>query len=192
MTSRAVHLEVAHSLTIDSCINAIRRFLCHRGLSQHIKSDHGTTLVGAERELRETLQALDQRKIHQSLMKEGVQWSFNPPIASHHGGFWEPFIRIVRHVLCSILKQQILDDEGLTTVFCESEAILNRQPITRVSDYPQDLQALQALQSLICTTEDAGDKSSMWQSYTRRDGYWNTSLSSRKDKSGQKPEKTSR
>lgn len=28
MTSRAVHLEVAYSLDTDSCINALRRFIC--------------------------------------------------------------------------------------------------------------------------------------------------------------------
>ncbi|XP_031425672.1 uncharacterized protein LOC116220857 [Clupea harengus] len=142
MTSRAVHLEVACSLTTDSCINAIRRFLCRRGPAQHMRSDHGTNLVGAERELREALQAMEHRKIQQTLRKEGVQWSFNPPTASHHGGFWERLIRMVRHVLCSVLKQQTLDDEGLTTVFCEVEAILNSRPITKVSDDPQDLEAL--------------------------------------------------
>ena len=49
---------------------------------------------------------------------------------------------MIRHVLCSVLKQQTLDDEGLTTVFCEVEAILNSRPITKVSDDPQDLEAL--------------------------------------------------
>lgn len=142
MTSRAVHLEMACSLTTDSCINAIRRFLCRRGQAQHMRSDNGNNLVGAERELREALKTLEQRKIHQNLMKEGVQWRFNTPIASHHGGFWELLIRMVRHVLHSVLKQQMLDNEGLTAVFCEVEAILSSRPITKVSDDPQDLEAL--------------------------------------------------
>lgn len=49
---------------------------------------------------------------------------------------------MVRHVLLSVLKQQMLDDVGLTAVFCEVEAILNSRPITKVSDDPQDLEAL--------------------------------------------------
>lgn len=142
MTSRAVHLEVACSLTTNSCINVIRRFLSHRGQAQHIRSDHGPNFVGAERELRDALQALRQRKIHQAVMKEGVQWSFSLPTASHHGGLWEHLIRMVRHVLGSVLKQQTLDDSRVTTVFCETEAILNSWPITRVSDNSQDLEAL--------------------------------------------------
>lgn len=92
--------------------------------------------------MREALQALRQRKIHQAVMKEGVQWSFSLPTASHHGGLWEHLIRMVRHVLGSVLKQQTLDDNHVTTVFCETEAILNSWPTTRVSDDSQDLEAL--------------------------------------------------
>lgn len=36
LTCRAVHLEVAHSLNTDSCINAIRRFICRRGQVKEI------------------------------------------------------------------------------------------------------------------------------------------------------------
>lgn len=45
-------------------------------------------------------------------------------------------------VLCSITNQQVLDDEGLHTVFCEVEAILNDRPITPSSEDPNDLEAL--------------------------------------------------
>ena len=48
---RAVHLEVAHTLNTDSCINAIRRFVARRGTVETMTSDNGTNLVRAEREL---------------------------------------------------------------------------------------------------------------------------------------------
>ena len=40
MSSRAVHLEVAFSLDTDSCIHALRRFVCRRGQVKHIRSDN--------------------------------------------------------------------------------------------------------------------------------------------------------
>ena len=42
----------------------------------------------------------------------------------------------------ALLKQQILDDEGLSTLMCEVESIVNGRPITKVSDDPRDLHAL--------------------------------------------------
>lgn len=142
MSSRAVHLEMAHSLDTDSCICAIRRFMCRRGQVSHIRSDNGTNLVGAEKELRKALLSMDQDKIRNSLLNDNIKWSFNPPAASHHGGVWERIIRMVRKVLWSVLQQQPLDDEGLCTILCEAEAILNSRPITTVSPDPHDLEAL--------------------------------------------------
>lgn len=142
MASRAVHLEVANSLETDACINAIRRFISRRGQVVHIRSDNGTNFIGAERELREAVGELNHERIQGALISAGVKWSFNPPAGSHHGGVWECMIRMVRRVLNSVLHQQTLDDDGLHTVMCEVEAILNDRPITQLSDDPNDLEAL--------------------------------------------------
>ncbi|XP_035989853.1 uncharacterized protein LOC118561756 [Fundulus heteroclitus] len=142
MASRAIHLEVAHSLTTDSCINAIRRFVCRRGPVRQMRSDNGTNFIGAERELREALAAIDHTKIHQALLLKEIDWIFNTPAASHHGGVWERLIRMVKRVLLSVLHQQTLDDESFQTILCEVEAILNDRPITKVSDDVNDLEAL--------------------------------------------------
>lgn len=142
MACRAVHLEVAYSLDTDSCINALRRFVCRRGQVSHLRSDNGTNFIGAERELREALAALNHSKIQRAFLQEGIKWSFNPPTASHHGGVWERIIRMVRRILTSVLHQQTLNDEGFHTVLCEVEAILNDRPITKLSGDPNDLEAL--------------------------------------------------
>lgn len=142
MTSRAVHLEVAYTLDTDSCINSVRRFICRRGPVSTFRSDNGTNFVGASRELKESLTALNHGKIQRAFLQDGIEWRFNTPSASHQGGVWERLIRSVKSVLASVLKQQTLDDEALQTVFCEVEAILNDRPITRASDDSNDLEAL--------------------------------------------------
>lgn len=120
MSSRAVHLEVAHSLDTDSCIHDLRRFVCRRGQVDHIKSVDRTNLVGARTELKKALKSLNEGKIQTAWLPNGIQWTFNPPGASHYGGVWERLIRSVRQVLVSTLCQQTLDDEGQRTLLCET------------------------------------------------------------------------
>lgn len=123
-------------------INALRRFQSRRGQVSIIRSDNGTNFVGAERELREALKELDHSRINDAMMQKGVQWIFNSPAASHHGGVWERQIRTVRKVISSVVKQQILDDEGLQTLLCEVESIINGRPLTINTDDPNDLEPL--------------------------------------------------
>ena len=42
----------------------------------------------------------------------------------------------------ALTKEQILDDEGLATLLCEVESIVNGRPVTKVSDDPRDMEVL--------------------------------------------------
>ena len=42
----------------------------------------------------------------------------------------------------ALMKEQVLDDEGLNTLMCEVEAIVDGRPITKLSDDPRDLEPL--------------------------------------------------
>ncbi|KAL2085096.1 hypothetical protein ACEWY4_018416 [Coilia grayii] len=78
MSTRAVHLEMAHTLDTDSCINALRRFISRRGQVTHIRSDNGTNLVGAKKELQNAISTWNKEKIHNAMLQKGIQWSFYP------------------------------------------------------------------------------------------------------------------
>ena len=138
---RAVHIEVTNSLSTDSFINALRRFISRRGPVRTMRSDNGTNLVGAERELRREIERMN-KDVHEAMLKRGIDWQFNPPGASHFGGSWERQIRSIRKILGAILGQQCLDDEGLHTLLCEVECILNSRPLTFVSSDTGDLEPL--------------------------------------------------
>ena len=58
------------------------------------------------------------------------------------GGVWERLIRLIRRVLSAVIRNTVLDDERLVTVFCEVEAIINTRPITPISSEPQDAEPL--------------------------------------------------
>ncbi|XP_042070053.1 uncharacterized protein LOC121812301 [Haplochromis burtoni] len=103
--------------------------------------------------LREAVEGWNQAQIQEMLLQKGIKWIFNPPAGSHHGGVWERLIRSVRKVLNSILKVQNLDEEGLCTVLCEAEAIVNSRPITKASTDPNDLEALTPNHLLLLKTK---------------------------------------
>ena len=142
LTSRAVHLEVANSLDTDSYINALRRFIARRGQVKKIRSDNGTNFVGAERELKQSLQQWNLSQIQSAMLQKNIDWQFNPPAGSHHGGVWERIIRTIRKAMNSVLKEQTLDDEGLHTLMCEIEYTINDRPITKNTDHHSDLEPL--------------------------------------------------
>ena len=142
LSSRAVHLEVADSLSTDSFINALRRFVARRGQVRIIRSDRGTNFVGTERELREVINEWNEKQVQETLLQKNIQWVFNPPHASHFGGVWERQIRTVRKVLDSLLREQTLTDDSLRTLLCEVEAIINGRPLTCVSSDPDDVEPI--------------------------------------------------
>lgn len=138
LATRALHIEIAHSLETDSFIAALHRFISRRGRPEAIFSDNGSNFKGADRELRDALKTWNQCKISKVLCLQEIQWHFNTPTASHMGGVWERLIRSVRQILRVMLKEQLVSDETLLTVMAEVEKILNDRPLTFVSDDPDD------------------------------------------------------
>ena len=55
LASRAVHLEMAYSLDVDRCFNALNRMINRRGVPEEILSDNGTNFVAANKELCELI-----------------------------------------------------------------------------------------------------------------------------------------
>ena len=134
MASRAIHLESANTLDTDSFINAVRRFQAERGPIRQLRSDRGSNFVGAQRELQEALNEMDENKVRSTLIEENCEWfsfKMNPPSASHMGGSWERQIRTVRSVLAALLAEsgRQLDDESFRTLLKEIQAVVNSRPL---------------------------------------------------------------
>ena len=103
MSTRAIHIEVIESMDTSSFINALRRFLAIRGSVIQLRSDCGTNFIGVRNELQAVRNPSDANAVRSYLLKEGCEWLFNPPHASHAGGAWERMIGVTRRVLEAIL-----------------------------------------------------------------------------------------
>lgn len=88
LTVRAIHIEIAHALTTDSCIMAIRNFVARRGSPLEIYCDNGTNFRGSDNEIKQELAKLDFEKFEDQLTISNIKWIFNPPASPHMGGSW--------------------------------------------------------------------------------------------------------
>ncbi|MPC44213.1 hypothetical protein E2C01_037879 [Portunus trituberculatus] len=74
LTIRAVHMEVLATLSADSFIEALMRFTARRRLPKHIRSDNGTNMIGACRELRDAVTSWGKDgKIREALLVNQVE-----------------------------------------------------------------------------------------------------------------------
>lgn len=138
LTVRAIHIEIAASLTTDSMIMALRRFVSRRGCPLHIYSDNGTNLKGADEEIPTYINQFDQDQIVQTMTMQNIQWHFIPPITPHMGGCWERLIGVVKCALKSVLVEHHPREETLQTLFAEAEALVNSRPFTHIATGPDD------------------------------------------------------
>ncbi|XP_065092105.1 uncharacterized protein LOC135712935 [Ochlerotatus camptorhynchus] len=138
---RAVHLEVAHSLTTQSCLMAIKRFTSYRGPPLEVFSDNGTNFKGASKELMENVRSINV-DCAAEVTSARIKWNFNPPASSHMGGVWERLVRSTKQVLEAINDGKRLTDEILVTAIAEAEDIINSRPLTYVAHESDNFEAL--------------------------------------------------
>ena len=175
LTTRAVHLEMAASLTTDSAIMAIRRLIARRGAPKELYSDNGTNFRGADVELRNAIRELDQDQLQQDLSGRGIEWFFNPPAAPHMGGSWERLVRSIKVALRVVLKERAPKEEVLHTLLLEAEAVVNSRPLSYVSGDLDDEPSLTPFNFLIGTTSTTQSQGNFTDSDLRLRKQWRAS-----------------
>ena len=126
-TNEAIHLETVFSLTEESYVNAIKRFIAHRGVSVQLNSDNATTFVAARKDILELRKEVSQL---------GTDWFMIPAVAPHFGGLWEAGIKSLKHHLRRTMKIHKLHIENFKTLLAQIGIILNSRPLVPSSDDP--------------------------------------------------------
>ena len=114
-TTRAVHLEMARSLSTTDFLNAFSRMVATRGKPEEVTSDNGTNFFDGDRALRELLEAVNKERICQEGVDQGLKWNWNPSLGSHFGGVFEALVKVGKRVLKTIVGNTGLSDDELNT-----------------------------------------------------------------------------
>ncbi|XP_058447679.1 uncharacterized protein LOC131428053 [Malaya genurostris] len=132
LTTRAIHLQIAHTLTTDSCVMAIRNVMARRGVPAVIYSDRGTNFQATCNVLKLAIQQLDHDKLATEFISSRTRWYFNPPVSPHMGGAWERLIRSVKLNLAKLQPNRLPTDEVLQNALIEVENVVNSRPLTDI------------------------------------------------------------
>jgi hypothetical protein len=139
---RAVHLELADSMDLDSFMMAFSRFTDRRGVPLVCYSDNGTNLVAGEQEIRDAIAQWNPEALAKNMADRNIEWRFSPPASPHFGGSWERMIKSAKLAMRIVLKERVVTQEVLSTVMTGVEALLNARPLTPVSSDPTEVDAL--------------------------------------------------
>ncbi|XP_055605754.1 uncharacterized protein LOC129753928 [Uranotaenia lowii] len=135
---RAVHMEIIYSLSTQSCLMAIRRFISKRGTPEEIFSDNGTNFLGSWNQM---LKVIDY-ECAEKVTSPKTKWHFIPPGTPHMGGSWERMVRSVKEALKAFSDGRKLTDEILITALSEAEDLINFRPLTYKSQETTGSEAL--------------------------------------------------
>lgn len=142
LATKAIHLEVVGSLTTESLLSAIRRFIGRRSHVTHLYSDNGTNNVGAFRQLEGMQKAVESCSL---------KWTFIPPAAPHFGGLWEAGVKSMKTHLKKVLTPTLCTFEEMSTITAQIEAVLNSRPLCALTNDPDDLRVLTPMHFLTGT-----------------------------------------
>lgn len=118
---RAVHLEIVQNLTAEEGLLALRRMISTRGVPTLITSDNATNFKLMS-EILEAPYCVDKK----------IRWRFIPQLAPWFGGFYERLVGIVKNCLKRTLEKHLLNDNQMSTIIKEIEAVINTRPLTCV------------------------------------------------------------
>ena len=138
MLCRTVHLDLATDYSTNGFLIVLRRFMSLRGYPSKLRSDTGSQLVAANKELKAVIKEIGKNKLKEFGAENGFDWDFSSPDAPWQNGCSEALVKSVKKAIKNSIGSQILMFSELMTVFYEAANVLNERPIGRQPKDPDD------------------------------------------------------
>ena len=140
LSTKATHIEIVSDLTTKAFLGAFDRFTNRRGLPNSIRSDNGSTFVGAEAEIAELFQEKSPfiKEVRTYAENLGITWTYSPPYGPHFGGIWEAAVKSFKFHYKRVLGETPLTFEEHSTLAAQIEGCLNSRPMCTISPDSRD------------------------------------------------------
>ena len=99
-STRAIHLELVESLSLESFIRTFRCFCSRQGLPATIITNNAIAFISAALEVKKLLQV---PRLSVVFKLKSIRWIFIPKLAPFQGGFWERMVRPVKRCLIKVV-----------------------------------------------------------------------------------------
>ncbi|XP_058477623.1 uncharacterized protein LOC131448851 [Solea solea] len=162
MASRAIHTELANTLSTESFLMAYQRFTAIRGHPRKMWSDPGTNFIGAKPVLEELYRVLDLDKanLEETAARNGTewQWKIHPADSPHRNGAAEAAVRIVKRAFQNLGNEASLSYSEFQTTLYIAANLANERPIdARVQSKEDYIQYVTPNTLLLGRASQSGD-----------------------------------
>lgn len=144
LTTTAIHLEVADSLSSNEFVSVFEDFIARRGIPIEFHSDNGTNFIGAKREIDELYDQLfnQNNEVTMLFARKRITFKNIPARASHMGGIWERSVGLVKSHLYRLLGDVKLTGRQFSRVLHQIEAAINSRPLWALTADGDDARVL--------------------------------------------------
>ena len=125
LLSRAVHLDLATDYSTEAFLLAVRRFIAIRGCPIKIRSDRGTQLVAANKEMKEVVKGHVQEMIQDFGSANSIDWEFSSSDEPWQNGCAEALVKSAKKAITIAIGSQVLSFSEMQTVLYECANLLN-------------------------------------------------------------------
>ncbi len=134
--TRAVYLELLHSLETQEFIQSLKRLISRRGRPTKVYSDNAKTFEAAAKWLKT---AQSDERFNDFLAVNQIHWQFNLSRAPWWGGQFERLIGLVKRALHKTIGNGCLRWNELQEILLDIEVALNCRPLSYLEEDVQML-----------------------------------------------------
>ena len=133
VTTRALHTALTADYGTDAILQTIRRFTAIRGCPSEFRSDQGSQLMSAAKEIQELVTDWKWAEVSDWCTDQRIKWTVFPAEGQHQNGLSESLVKSVQRSIKHKIGKNVLSFSELQTALLEIANIINSVSYTHLT-----------------------------------------------------------